>query len=104
VTRWLGLESGEPPPPKAVLEIESTLPLRGDLLSFYIEEALAVTGVPIADLPFPEGAAATLIVRGQELVAPKGTTMLLPGDHVYIFARPEDRPLIQLMFGRPEAD
>jgi cell volume regulation protein A len=104
VTRRLGLESGEPPPPRAVLEIESMQPLKGELLSFYIDPALVVAGVPIAELPFPEGAAATLIVRGQELVAPKGATVLEPGDHVYVFARPEDRPFIQLMFGRPEEE
>jgi cell volume regulation protein A len=104
VTRRLGLESREPPAPKAVLEIESMQPLAGRLMSFYVDAALAVTGVPIAELPFPEGAAATLIVRGQELVAPKGNTTLMPGDHVYIFARPEDVPFIQLMFGRPEGD
>jgi cell volume regulation protein A len=104
VTRRLGLESGEPPPPRAVLEIESMQPLKGELLSFYIDPALVVAGVPIAELPFPDGAAATLIVRGQELVAPKGATVLLPGDHVYVFARPEDRPFIQLMFGRPEEE
>jgi hypothetical protein len=28
--------------------------------------------------------------------------MLLPGDHVYLVVQPEDRPLIQLMFGRQE--
>ena len=58
----------------------------------------------IADLPFPDGAAATLIVRGDELIAPKGATHLSPGDHVYIFARPEDEPFIRLMFGRPESE
>jgi potassium/hydrogen antiporter len=102
VTRRLGLESREPPAPKAVLEIETTQPLSGEIVSFYIDEPLAVVGVPIAELPFPEGAAATLLVRGQELIAPKGTTILETGDHVYIFTRPEDLPLIQLMFGRPE--
>ena len=104
VTRWLGLGSQEPPAPQAVLEIESRQPLEGDLLSFYIDEALAVTGVPMSELPFPEGSAATLIIRGKEMLAPKGNTALLAGDHVYIFTRPEDRPLIQLMFGRPEGD
>ena len=103
VTRRLGLESAEPPGPKAVLEIESMQPLRGELMSFYIDPALAVTGVPLHDLPFPEGAAAALIVRGQELVAPKGHTVLEPGDHIYVFSRPEDKPFIQLMFGRPES-
>ena len=102
VTRRLGLESGDPPAPPAVLEIESMQPLEGELLSFYITDALAVTGVPLVDLPFPAGASATLIVRGTQLIAPKGGTELLPGDHVYVFAQPEDRGFIQLMFGRPE--
>ena len=104
VTRRLRLESVEPPAPKAVLEIESMRPLNGELLSFYMDDALAVTGVALADLPFPEAAAVTMIVRGQELVVPKGNTVLMSGDHVYVFVRPEDRAMIQLMFGRPEGE
>ena len=104
VTRRLGLESRDPPRPPAVLEIESRTPLTGELLSFYVDESLAVTGVPLVELPFPERAAVTLLVRGGELIAPKGDTSLEPGDHVYVFSRPEDRAFIQLLFGRPEGD
>ncbi len=104
VTRRLGLESGEPPAPRAVLEIESMQPLEGELLSFHIGEELAVAGVALRDLPFPEGASVVLIVRGRELLAPKGDTELRLGDHAYVFTRPEDLPLVQLMFGRPEGD
>lgn len=103
VTRKLGLESSDPPPPPAVMEIESLTPLKGDLTSYYIDEALAVSGVPLSDLPFPEDSAATLIVRGDHLIAPKPTTTLEVGDHVYVFSQPADRPFIELMFGRPEA-
>ena len=103
VTRKLGLEAREPPAPTAVLEIESIQPLSGRLASFYIDEALAVAGVTLADLPFPEGAAATMIVRGQEIIAPKGNTILEIGDHVYVLMRPEDESTILLMFGRPES-
>jgi cell volume regulation protein A len=103
VTRRMGLEVAEPPSPKAVLEIESMQPLNGELMSFYVDPALAVTGVKLQELPFPEGAAAALIVRGQELVAPKGQTVLQAGDHIYVFSRREDKPFIQLMFGRPES-
>jgi cell volume regulation protein A len=102
LTRRLGLEAPEPPAPTAVLEIESRLPLEGELLSFYVDEALAVAGAAMRDLPFPEGAAATLIVRGRQLVAPRGHTCLEPGDHVYVIVRPEDRAFVELMFGRPE--
>ena len=104
VTRRLGLEAREQPSSPAVLEIESMQPLNGELISFYIDDALAVTGVSLADLPFPEGASVAMIVRGPDIVPPKGNTTITAGDHVYVFARPEDRPLIHLMFGRAEGD
>jgi cell volume regulation protein A len=104
VTRKLGLEAHDTPSPPAVLEIESMQPLNGELMSFYVDEALAVAGVQLVDLPFPEGASVSMIVRGKDVVPPKGSTTIMPGDHVYVFARTEDRPVIHLMFGRAEGD
>jgi len=104
LTRKLGLQSKEPPAPQAVLAIESRQPLQGELMSFYIDEALVVTGVPVADLPLPDGAAVALIIRGNALVPPLPGTALQAGDHVHVIARPADRPFIQLMFGRPEEE
>jgi cell volume regulation protein A len=104
VTRKLGLQSPQPPAPQAVLAIESHQPLQGELMSFYIDEALVVAGLPLEELDFTEGASVALIVRGDRLIPPKGSTVLQPGDHVYVIAQPEDRPIIQLMFGRPEEE
>jgi cell volume regulation protein A len=104
VTRRLGLQTKEPPAPQAVLAIESRQPLHGELMSFYIDDTLVVTGVPVADLPLPDGAAVALIIRGDTLVPPTPTTTLQAGDHVYVIAEPEDRAFIQLMFGRPEEE
>ena len=104
VTQKLGLQTRELPAPQAVLAIESRQPLRNELMSFYINDPLLVTGVPLEELPFPEGAAVALIIRGDELVPPAPGTTLQPGDHVHVIASPEDRPIIQLMFGRPEEE
>jgi potassium/hydrogen antiporter len=104
VTRKLGLQSKEPPAPQAVLAIESRQPLEGELMSFYIDEALVVAGMPVEELPLPEGAAVTLIVRNNRLLPPTPGTILEPGDHVHVIAQPEDRGFIQLMFGRPEEE
>jgi cell volume regulation protein A len=104
VTRRLGLQSKEPPAPQAVLAIESRQPLQGELMSFYIDEALVVSGMPLEELPLPEGAAVTLIVRKNQLLPPTPGLTLEPGDHVHVIAQPEDRPIIQLMFGRPEEE
>jgi cell volume regulation protein A len=99
----LGLESDEPPPPPAVLEIVSTQPLKGLLLSFHVEEELDITGVPLSEIPFPETTAISLILRDGAILVPKGNTVLQAGDHVYVATEPADLPFVQLLFGRPEA-
>lgn len=104
MTTKLGLESSDPPPPPAALEISSTQLLRGEILSFYIDPAVAVCGVEVQDIPFPPESSALLVMRGDELIAPRGGTVLEPGDHVYIFAAPDEAGLLQLMFGRPQGD
>ncbi len=106
LVRWLtgrmGLVSRRPPPPPAALEITSTQLLEGELLSFYIAPASAAADVTLAELPFPPSAFAALVVRGQTLVAPRGPTRLLPGDHVFVFCRPDDVSLVRLLFGQTE--
>lgn len=101
-TRLFKLEEEGTPPPGAVLQVEAAQPLDAELLSFYITPSIAVAGASLSDLPFPEGAAVSMIVRGESLIPPKGNTELMPGDHVYVITRPEDLTEIQLLFGRPE--
>ncbi|MGB7211102.1 MAG: potassium/proton antiporter [Gemmatimonadales bacterium] len=102
VTRRFGLERPEPPRPPAILEIESRQPLSGALVSYQVDPALPVAGVSLSELPLPEGASVALVVRGRDLLPARGTTVLEPGDHVYLIVRPEDESLIELMFGRSE--
>lgn len=104
LARRLGLSSGLPPAPQAVLEISSTQVLDGDVLSFHVDDALPVCGAALADIPLPEEAAVMLVVRGSELVAARGNTVLQDGDHVHLFCRREDRPLVELLFGRAGED
>ena len=104
--RWLarriGLEAGKTAP-QPVVEISSSVTAGGELLSFYIDSASAAAGSAIADLPFPEGTSVLLIVRGERFLAPKGNTILMPGDHVHVFADPSGKSLVQLIFGGEES-
>jgi cell volume regulation protein A len=102
VTRRLGMEADAPPPPRAGLDIDSREPMDGELLSFYVDETLAVAGCRISELPIPEASAVTVVVRGRTLIAPKGATTLEVGDHVYVLTRAADLGVIELLFGRPE--
>jgi cell volume regulation protein A len=97
--RKLGVTSNAPPPPQAVLEITSLQSLEGDILQFVIRPGLAAAGATIHELPMPAGTTAMLIVRGRELIGPRGPTRLEVGDHLFLFCRREDRDLIELIFG-----
>jgi potassium/hydrogen antiporter len=103
MTRRLRLESQEPPPPDAVLTVESFDRLDGELLSYYVDEALPVAGMTLQELPFPEGAAVTMIVRGRQLIAARGDTRLEVGDHAYVLCKPDGVGMVQLLFGHPES-
>lgn len=101
LAKWLGLSVEARPSPGAVLEINAAHRLEGDLVAFHIDPALAVCGAMLQEIVFPPGASVALIVRRGQLVAAKGSTRLEPGDHVYVFFRDEDRPLVELLFGAP---
>ena len=102
--RWLAdrlrvAKRGRRPLP-ATVEIVSTRVMTSDLLTFEVDAASAVCGATLADIPFPPRSSAMLVVRGDDLIAPRGDTSLEEGDQVYVFCAREDRPVIQLLFGR----
>ncbi len=99
LSRKLKLDDPTPPTPAAALEIHSLGSVQGQVRAYFISESLAVSGAKIADIPFPQGAAAVLVVRGDELLAARGPTVLQPGDYIYVFFRPEDEEYITLLFG-----
>ncbi len=104
-TAWLGLGLAERSAPPALLDIVSTRILTGsEIVSFSVDSSTAGCGAAISDLPFPPESAAILLIRNQQLVAPRGSTVLAPGDHVYVLCRREDRPLVYLIFGKAESD
>jgi cell volume regulation protein A len=72
----LRLRVGKPAPPSrnASLEIVALRPTGSDLLTFDVSSAAAVCGVKVSEIPFPPKSSAMLIVRGDELVAPRGET------------------------------
>jgi potassium/hydrogen antiporter len=104
VTRRLRLGAPFRSTPSAVLDINSAYALNGEILSFLIEPSLAVCGAKLADIVIPPHASVVLVVRGADLIAARGNTVLLPGDHVYVFTRPADLPYVELLFGTPERD
>lgn len=99
VTRWLGLGERRPPPPRAALELHALKSMDRDLRLYILDENVAAAGARLAELPFPEGVAVVLVVRGDEPLAARGNTVLQPGDYVYVVCRPEDEAQVGLFLG-----
>jgi len=102
VTRVLGVRSDAPPPPKTSIEVDVRSHLGDELRSYFVSPQLAVSGAHIRDVPFPTGAAVSMIERGGALIAPSGSTRIEPGDYVYVIAPEESRPEVELLFGSAE--
>lgn len=97
VTSKMNLQRSVPPSSPTSLEIASNYPLDDDILSFFIDPAAQVCGQQLSALRFPDSSSAMLIVRGRELVAPRGHTRLEAGDHLYVFCKPEERDALDDM-------
>ncbi len=102
VTKLLRMASAAPPPPKASIEIDVRAPRGDELRTYFISPEIAVAGATLAEVPFPQGAAVSMIERAGALIAPSGSTLIEPGDYVYVIGPPESRGEIELLFGTPE--
>ncbi len=102
ITRLLRVESGAPPPPATVIEVDARAPRGDELRAYFVSDQLAVAGATLAEIPFPAGAAVSMLERAGALIAPSGSTRIEPGDYVYVIAPAEHRPLVELLFGRSE--
>jgi cell volume regulation protein A len=101
-TRLLKVESAAPPPPKASIEVDARAPQGDELRSYFISPEVAVAGALLSEIPFPQGAAVSMLERSGSLIAPSGSTRIELGDYVYVIAPPEHRPEVELLFGHAE--
>ena len=97
--RLLGLEERQSPKPAAVVDITSSLLLRDAQLAFFIGPDSPVAGRTVQELALPEDAALMLIVRSQQLIAPRGQTSLLVGDHAFVLCHEDSASAVRERFG-----
>lgn len=102
MARLLRVESDAPPPPATMIEVDARAPRGDELRAYFVSAELAVAGATLAEIPFPEGAAVSMIERAGALIAPSGATRIEPGDYVYVIAPAEHRFYVELLLGTPE--
>ncbi|MEX0588621.1 MAG: potassium/proton antiporter [Cyanobium sp.] len=98
VARWLQIGRPADPTPALSVEINALRHVDGEILDYTVKARTHVAGQRLRDLALPDGVLVTLILRGREVVMPRGTTLLMPGDHVFVAMRINLEPFINRLF------
>ncbi len=68
-----------------------------------LAEGSEAAGAAIKDLPLPDQCLLAAIIRRGEMILPRGTTVLQPGDDVLAIVDPERADRLAALFRKPEA-
>lgn len=99
VADWLGVQGVARAEPPASLELTSLRDIEGDIVDYLVTEDSRAAGKRVRELALTEGAVAALITRGDQIIPPRGSTTLFPGDHVFVVLRSDTRSLVDRVFG-----
>jgi len=76
----------------------SVAPLKGEHAEAIEAEALEtsdIVNVPLSRVGFPKGAILATVVRGEEVIIPKGDTVVVPGDRLIMLALRDALPRLE---------
>ncbi len=82
----------------ATLEITSIDEHDVELVEYVIKTNSQIAGKTLAQANLPEGVIVAMISRGAEILTPRGSTTLIPNDHLFIVLEPESRPYVDNAF------
>lgn len=68
------------------------------ILELKVHDDSKLAGRSLKKAHLPRESMCAAIVRGNEVLLPRGTDVFLPGDRVVIYSRPEDVPIIERLF------
>jgi potassium/hydrogen antiporter len=98
VAARLKLLSAAPPRFEAPIEVGESSPL--DLLDFVVAPDHAIAGAAVREVGLPRSAIIAVVVRGDDSIPPRGSTVIEPGDHLFVLAPHSIRPAIEDVFSR----
>jgi cell volume regulation protein A len=73
---------------------------RLDLVDFVVAPDHAIAGAAVREVGLPRAAIIAVVVRGDDSIPPRGSTIIEPGDRLYVLAPRSLRPAVEDVFSR----
>jgi trk system potassium uptake protein TrkA len=81
-----------------VMTVASLAGIEAEAIEFQVDDESLVAGQALKDLKFPRQGIVGTILRGEEIIIPRGDDVILPGDEVIVFALPAAIPEVEKLF------
>jgi cell volume regulation protein A len=94
----LGLLTPTRAPDEAPIEVSALSKL--DLIDFVVADDHAISGAAVRELGLPRSAIIAVVARGDDSIPPRGSTIVEPGDHLFVLAPHSKRQEIEDVFSR----
>jgi len=98
VANHLGLVDPRPEIASPPLEVDSIGSL--ELVEFDVSGDHAIAGAAVRELGLPRSALIAVVARGADTIPPRGSTVLEPGDRLFVLAPRRIRPELEDVFER----
>lgn len=94
--RKLGLTEPPPATPAATLEITALGDVASDIVEYQLGVDSRAAGRRLSQMALPDSTVVAMITRGNDVIAPRGSTLMHAGDHLFIVLKPEVREFVDL--------
>lgn len=81
-----------------VMTVATLKSIEAEAIEFKVGRDARIAAAPLKDLSFPKDGVVGTIIRGEEIIIPRGDNQVRPGDDVIVFALPDAIPEIEKLF------
>lgn len=98
VARKLGLTEEPEAQPAATLEITAISEVDAEIVEYTLGDNPRAASRLLSRMALPDGTVVAMITRGNEVIAPRGSTRLYSGDHLFVVLKPAVRAFVDCVF------
>ncbi|HHR6261441.1 TPA: potassium/proton antiporter [Providencia alcalifaciens] len=90
----------QPPPllPAATLDITAVDQIDADLVEYTLGEDCSAVGRRLSQLALPDQTVIATITREKSVLPPRGSTILMANDHLFVVLKPQNRLFLERLF------